>query len=105
MQAQQLIFSANFSQEEKRFISKLNQACASADQAELCAKSCLMDSIGLVALRNGGYELKADLAQEEKQLFSEREATCIDNCVYKVFATDKVMRAYLPNRFAEVKLT
>ena len=104
MQAQQLIFSAKFSQEEKRLISKLNQARMIADQAELCAKSCLLDSIGLVALRNGSYQLKADLAQEEMQLFNERESTCVDNCAYKVFATDKVMRAYLPTRFAELKL-
>ena len=38
------------------------------------------------------------------QLFNERESTCVDNCAYKVFATDKVMRAYLPTRFAELKL-
>ena len=29
----------------------------------------------------------------------------MDNCAYKVFATEKVMRAYLPTRFSELKLT
>ena len=38
-------------------------------------------------------------------MFSDREATCVDNCAYKIFATDKVMRAYLPTRLGELKLT
>ena len=59
----------------------------------------------MAQLRTGGYELKADLEQEEKALFNEKEANCVDNCVYKVFATDRVMRAYLPTRFNQVKVT
>ena len=104
MQAQQFIYSANFSVEERRFISRLNQARTLVDQAEFCAKSCLMSSIGVTELRGNAWELKANLQQEEKELFSDKESNCLDNCVYKVFASEKVMKAYLPTRFRELKL-
>ena len=42
---------------------------------------------------------------EGKELFNENEVSCLDNCVYKVFSTEKVMRAYLPTRLMELKLT
>ena len=56
-------------------------------------------------MRNNTWDLKADLESEEKQLYSQGEATCLDNCVYKVFSSEKLMRAYLPTRMAELKLT
>ena len=104
MQAQQLIYAANFSLEEKLMVAKMNHARVLADQAELCAKSCLKDSIGLATLRDGGFELKADLEREREQLFNKQEADCVDNCVYKLFATERVMRAYLPTRMNKVKV-
>ena len=81
-----------------------NQVRTTADQAAMCASSCLMNSIGLAALKNGTFELKADVKKEEANLFTDEEASCIDNCAYKVFTTDKVMRAYLPSRFAGLKI-
>ena len=58
-------------------------------------------------MRNDSYALKADLNGEDnqKQLYTEKEANCLDNCVYKVFSSEKIMRAYLPTRLAELKLT
>ena len=100
MQAQQFIYSAGFSNEEKRFITRLNQTRTLVDQAEFCASSCLVNSIGLKELQgSNNWELKADLKKEEKTLFNEKETNCIDNCIYKVFSSEKVMRAYLPTRF------
>ena len=60
--------------------------------------SCLQSSLGLKTFQ---------MAQSENPdvLFNDKEAECLDNCVYKVFATEKVMRAYLPTRLNEVRMT
>ena len=34
-------------------------------------------------------------------MFSERESKCLDNCVKKLFGSDKVMRSYLPLRLKQ----
>ena len=81
-------------------MTQLNQMRAKAEQAEFCAQSCLMGSIGLQELKNRTYELKADLEKEKEHMFSISEVKCADNCAYKMFASEKVMRAYLPNRMA-----
>ena len=105
MQAQQLIHSANFTIEERKFLAKLNQVQTLSDQAELCATSCLQNSIGLKQIGDSHFCLKANLEAEEKLLFNEKETICLDNCVFKVFATEKVMRAYLPTRLMSLRLT
>ena len=51
-------------------------------------------------MKNRTYELKADLEKEREHLFSASEVQCADSCAYKMFASEKVMRAYLPNRIA-----
>ena len=38
-------------------------------------------------------------------MFTELEAQCVDNCVRKIFASTKVLRAYLPLRLKEGKIT
>mmetsp|Transcript_24063 Transcript_24063/g.29903 ORF Transcript_24063/g.29903 Transcript_24063/m.29903 type:complete len:100 (-) Transcript_24063:62-361(-) len=67
--------------------------------------SCLQSGLGVMQVRSNVYALKTDLEAEGKELYSEKESTCLDNCVYKVFATDKAMRAYLPTRLMELKLS
>ena len=99
-----MIHSASFGVEERRFINKLNQSRTLADQADVCTRTCLKDSLGLAEVRSGIYDLKADLEAEEKQLFNAKEASCLDNCSYKMFASDKILRAYMPTRFASLKL-
>ena len=66
--------------------------------------SCLQGSIGVKQVRENVYQLKTELGGDG-DLFSESEATCLDNCAYKLFATDKVTRAYLPTRLMELKVT
>ena len=97
-----MIHSAKFSLEERRWIAQLNQVRSKADQAEFCARSCLFGSLGLTQLKNGAYELKSE---ETAETFSEAEVKCADNCAYKMFSSEKVMRAYLPTRMAGLKLT
>lgn len=65
-----------------------------------------MDSIGLDQREdNQGFVLKANLDSEAKDLFSDAEVECLDNCALKVFSTEKLMRAYIPNRLSGLKLT
>ena len=57
-------------------------------------------------MRDDTYALKDDsLNAEDKPLYNEAETKCLDNCVYKVFASEKLMRAYLPSRLQSLKLT
>ena len=64
-----------------------------------------MGSIGLLQTNTATYALKTDLEKENEQLFDDKEANCLDNCAYKIFASEKIMRAYIPTKLSELKLT
>ena len=37
----------------------------------------------------------------EGEMFSEKESECVDNCIKKVFGTERVLKAYIPQRMRQ----
>ena len=106
-----MIHKAGLTSDERNIVTRMNKVRSLADQAEICASQCFAQSIGLVDPQNNGtFALKADQRKHSGKdktgdFFSPAEATCIENCSYKLFITEQVMRAYLPTRMADLSLT
>jgi len=64
--------------------------------------------MGLVKERDG-ISVKPYLYDEKSSdptnMYSQEETTCLDNCTNKAYHSDRMLRAYVPLRMAQTKLT
>lgn len=106
MLAQQLVHSQSFTFEERRFLRKQTQIQLLIDQASFCRDRCLLgypQALKLHQLSQQQTEGSADAKVSPIPLdLSEGESKCLQNCVEKVFVSERLLKGYLPSRFSKL---
>ena len=69
---------------------------------DICRDKCIMQSIGIKRDELGNPK---PFEAHNQDLFSDKELTCITNCVKKVFTTEKIFYDSLKSRIKFDKLT
>eukprot|EP00347_Sterkiella_histriomuscorum_P002694 403367167 len=127
MFAQSLIHSCNFSFDERRYWMQQNSSELFIDQANHCATTCITNvndsnqyseqSRRLIQRQNQAPQHQQQIDQQSQQtvdqqqqqqqeqqveILSGREQECVSNCIEKMFISEKLLKTYLPQKFAKI---